>query len=595
MQRLLIALLGSLALGFGSTRTTAHAQQVVGGPSGDGTFTTFTGATTFSAPTGRQPGQVPPRDAQPSKPGTAVLRGLVMAADLGQPLRKAQIRLTSNGPSAPGQPPDNRLTNTDASGRYEFKEVRAGRYNVTASKAGGYITLSFGQQRPNEPGKPLEVLDGQTIEKIDFSLPRGGAITGRILDEFGDPLTDVQVTAARTQNQGGTRRLVPFGRAGTTNDIGEFRLFALPPGDYYLSATLRSQNGPVDTDDRSGYAPTYFPGTADVAAAQKLTVGLGQTINDLTFSLLPIRTSRVSGNAVDSQGRPMRGMVTAMLRTTGAVQFAGVNPGQVRPDGSFTINGLTPGDYTIQIQPQGPNGPDSEYATAEVTLSGSDVTGVQLVATKPSTVAGRVVVGAGDAQSPRPSTLRIGLQPVQNGGMVRGPFPAPVQVKDDWTFQTRARSGTMRVTTTGLQPPWTTKAVRYRGVDVTDTGIEVKPNEDLSDVEVELTNRITTVSGTVTNSRGEAVKEYWTVIFPRDREKWRSSPRYIRVSRSDTDGRYKVTGLPPTEYLAIALEVVDPGEASDPDFLDRIQNRATSLSLGEGDTKVLDLKLSPVQ
>jgi uncharacterized GH25 family protein len=592
MRRLLIVILGSLVLGVaGTTGSAAHAQQVVV-PNGNGGATSFL----FDAAAGQLPGQVPPRDAQQAKPGTAVLRGRVMAADLGQPLRKAQVRLTSNGPAAPGQPPDNRLTNTDANGRYEFKEVRAGRYNVTASKAGGYITLSYGQQRPNEPGKPLEILDGQTVERVDFTLPRGGAITGRILDEFGDPLTDVQVTASRVQNQGGTRRLVPFGRAGTTNDIGEFRLFALPPGDYYVSATLRNQNGPNnDTDDRSGYAPTYYPGTADVAAAQKLTVGLGQTVNDLTLSLLPTRTSRVSGSAVDSQGRPLRGIVTALLRNNSAVQFPGANPGQVRPDGSFTINGLTPGDYTIQIQPQGPNGPDSEYATAEVTLAGSDVTGVQLVSTKPSAIAGRVVVGSGDAQSPRPSTLRIGLTPIPIAGVGIGPFPAPTQVKDDWTFQAKARSGTMRVTTTGLQPPWTTKAVRYRGVDVTDTGIEVKPNEDLSDIEVELTNRTTTVSGIVTNSRGEAVKEYWTVIFARDREKWRSSPRYIRISRSDQDGRYKVTGLPPGEYLAVALEVVDPGEASDPDFLDRIQNRATALSLGEGDTKALDLKLSSLQ
>jgi hypothetical protein len=122
----------------------------------------------------------------------------------------------------------------------------------------------------------------------------------------------------------------------------------------------------------------------------------------------------------------------------------------------------------------------------------------------------------------------------------------------------------------------------------------VKPNEDLSDIEIELTNRITTLSGTVTNSRGETVKEYWTVIFARDREKWRPSSRYIRISRADQDGRYKVTGLPPSEYLAIAFEAVDAGEASDPDFLDRIQNRAISVSLGEGDTKALDLKLSSV-
>ena len=104
---------------------------------------------------------------------------------------------------------------------------------------------------------------GQTVEKVDFALPRGGVITGRILDEFGEPLADAQVAAQRYQNIGGRRRLMPAGRPAMTNDIGEFRLFAIPPGQYYLSATLRSMGMMGDTDDRSGYAPTYFPGTAE--------------------------------------------------------------------------------------------------------------------------------------------------------------------------------------------------------------------------------------------------------------------------------------------------------------------------------------------
>jgi 5-hydroxyisourate hydrolase-like protein (transthyretin family) len=233
---------------------------------------------------GLAPGQTPARDnAQPARPGTTTLRGRVFAGDTGQPLRKAQVRINSGGPSAAGQPPENRLAITDADGRYEFKELRAGRYNLQAQK-GSYIPLQWGQLRPNEPGKPLDILDGQTIEKVDFSLPRGGVITGRVLDEFGEPTPDVQVAVMRSQNVSGTRRLMPAGRVATTNDIGEFRVFAIPPGTYYLSATLRSNTiGGIDTDDRSGYAPTYYPGTADLASAQRLTMALGQTITDLSL------------------------------------------------------------------------------------------------------------------------------------------------------------------------------------------------------------------------------------------------------------------------------------------------------------------------
>src|SRR5437868_1717828 len=86
-----------------------------------------------------QPGQ-PANPNAPPAPGTSTLRGHVFAADTGQPLRKAQVRIMAM------EIRENRLATTDAEGRYEFKEVRAGRYNVSASK-GSYVGLSYGQQR----------------------------------------------------------------------------------------------------------------------------------------------------------------------------------------------------------------------------------------------------------------------------------------------------------------------------------------------------------------------------------------------------------------------------------------------------------------
>ena len=100
---------------------------------------------------------------------------------------------------------------------------------------------------------------------------------------------------------------------------------------------------------------------------------------------------------------------------------------------------------------------------------------------------------------------------------------------------------------------------------MTDTGVEVRPGEDISDVEVELTNRITDVSGLVTNSRGDPVKDYWVVFFARDPAKRRPPSRYVRTGRANQDGRFKMTGLPPGEYLAIAFDSIDLNEVTDPE------------------------------
>src|SRR6185312_11046975 len=173
---------------------------------------------------------------------------------------------------------------TDGDGRYEFRDLPGGRYNLSATKA-GYVTVQYGQTRPFESGKPLDLADAQLMDKADFSLPRGSAISGRLVDEFGDPIADAVVSAMRSAWAGGRRRLQPTGRTAQTNDLGQFRIYGLSPGDYYVSATFRAgdmvamdiamsavtgagSGGPTGSAPNSGYAPTYFPGTPSGSEAQ---------------------------------------------------------------------------------------------------------------------------------------------------------------------------------------------------------------------------------------------------------------------------------------------------------------------------------------
>jgi hypothetical protein len=487
-----------------------------------------------------------------------------------------------------GEVRENRMVTTDAEGKFEFKEVVPGRYNVSASK-GSYVSLQYGQQRPFEPGKPLEVLPTQTIEKVDFALPRGAVIIGRVLDEFSEPLLDAMVSMQRFQNIGGQRRLVPAGRPATTNDIGEFRLFAISPGQYYLSATFREMGMSGDSADRSGYAPTYFPGTSSIAEAQKITVALGQMISDINMVLMPTRVSHITGTALDSKGHPLMGVVMPVSRGDSLMMMFGP-PAQIKPDGSFVVSGLAPGRYMLQVRGVGADG---EAAFQEVSVNGDDVNDVKLVASKPSVVTGRILVDSAAAQALRPSTLRLGLQPVQMDMMMISDG-TPATVKDDLSFELKAFFGQLRVTLMPRTSGWSIRSVRYRGVDVTDAGMEIRPSEDISDVEVDLTNKVTEVSGLVTNGKGEAVKEYSIVVFPSDREKWAANSRYLKTARPDQDGRYKLNDLPPGEYRMIALDYLDQNEWNSPEFLDGIRSKATTFSVNEGESKSVDLNITAV-
>ena len=243
------------------------------------------------------PGQ-PPLD--PSQPGTATVRGHIFAADTGQPLRRAQVRMFA------GEIRENRLATTDANGAYEFTDVRAGRYTATASK-GSYVSISYGQQRSTDAPKPIEIHDRELVERLDFLLPRGGIISGRIVDEFGEPMPEVSVTIERYQFVRGRRTLAPTGRQVSTNDLGEFRLFGVAPGQYYLTATSRGQQfgfNPNSTD-RTAYPRTYFPGTTNAAEAQRLAIQSGQELADLVMMLRPVQAARITGTVTRSDGKPM--------------------------------------------------------------------------------------------------------------------------------------------------------------------------------------------------------------------------------------------------------------------------------------------------
>jgi Carboxypeptidase regulatory-like domain len=525
-----------------------------------------------------QPGQ-PANPNAPPAPGTSTVRGHVFASDSGQPLRKAQVRLMS------GELRENRLATTDVEGRYEFKEVRAGRYTISANK-GSYVGLAYGQQRPSDAPKPIAILDNQTVERMDFSLPRGGVITGRILDEFGEPMSDVQVSAQQYQTMQGQRRLVPTGRQGSTNDIGEFRLFGISPGQYYLMATWRSTN-PMNNQDKIAYAPMYYPGTENAAQAQRVTLAAGQELSDIVMSLKPLRATRVMGTATTSDGRPFRGMILAM--SSGGTGFTPPIPGQVRPDGAFTLNGLAPGEYTLRAQTFGPADPDGEVAMTTITATGDDITDVHLVSAKLSVISGHIVVDPAIA-SAQPTALSLMLIPIEQG-MMMAMGAAPGRMADDGTFELRSPPGKMRI---GLMNAggWFLRAVRLNGTDVTDAGLDFKPGQDISGLEVEVTNKTTVISGLVTNARGDAVKDYSAIAFSQDREKWKVTGRYQSVGRPDQDGRFKITGLAPGDYYIVALDKIEQGQATDPEFLDAIKTKATAIAIREGETRTLDLKIA---
>jgi hypothetical protein len=534
----------------------------------------------------------PPRADAPR--GTSIIRGQIVTADTGAPIRRAQVRI--NSPEAR----EGRVATTDQQGRFEIKELPAGRYTMTASK-GGFVALQYGQRRPSESGTPIELGDGQTIEKISIALPRGSVLGGRITDEFGEPVANASVTAFRYGYVGGARRLTPAGQNSrdTTDDQGQFRLFGLPPGDYYVSATLRT-GGPEVTDpmgELSGYSATYYPGTMNVAEAARVTLAVSQENTGISFGLIATKLVRVSGQVLMSDGAPAtNGMVmlvpsSANGRPGVAMQQGGAG-NRVDQNGTFRLPNVAPGRYQVQARAGG--GREFEISKMDLMVGAEDVEGLTMVTAPGATITGNVVTDTGEPFDFKPAQLQVGARP-GSPDMAMGVGGGASRVGDDWSFSLRNVTDAVILRAQAPQG-WAMKAVVINGQDITDTPTEFAAGQTVGGVQIVLTKKITSLTGQVTDSRGYPVLDATVVVFPSDEKLWTYQSRFIKAARPDQEGKFHVTGLPGLEnYLAVALQGLEDGQAGDPEFLATIKDLGTKVELGEGESKAVDVKLSAVK
>src|SRR6185503_19536458 len=303
----------------------------------------------------------------------------VFDAATNTPIRRAQIQASNNELFVDAL--------SDDLGRFRLTNLPQGEWRVTVSK-GGYFTSQPGQRRPFDPPPPIKLGRGERLS-ADVHLSRGGVITGRVSDDTGEPLAGLRVRVYRAKMVGGYRRLEDVGAADQTDDTGAYRIFGLPPGDYYVAASLRM--APADSVVQTTYSPTYYPGTGELAQAQRIRVDLG-TESTAIFPLLPVRSVSVTGMVLTSAGGPANAFLNLV---SDAAEFGtplGIG-GVTQPGGTFTIPDVPPGRYMLNASLRG-DGP-AEAGSMPVTVVNDDVTGNTIVTGRPATMKGRFVADAG--------------------------------------------------------------------------------------------------------------------------------------------------------------------------------------------------------
>ncbi|MEO5821767.1 MAG: carboxypeptidase-like regulatory domain-containing protein [Vicinamibacteraceae bacterium] len=456
----------------------------------------------------------------------------------------------------------------------------------------------------------------------------GGVIEGRVIDDQLRPLADAKVSAQRVRGVGSQLEVWPieaassprrgssWGPTAVTNRLGIYRIEGLPPGPYYVSAIApnppQKRPGPgTRLSEAVGYGPTFYPGSTTVAYASSVRLRADDEMTGIDIRVEKRRLARLSGHVsgtrgrLDVEGASVRLAPSAMFGAGRLDAFTGHSA--LAADGAFSIEAVPPGDYVLIARSVSPlvlrevartgssepltRDPGAEFATLKVTVNGEDVTELELPLSAGGRIAGRITVD-GRPYTPGRKYVAVVARPLDEDATIAG--ASEVGVTRDGTFEIRGVAGRFILRVGDIAPDMALARVELFGRDVADAGVIVSPRESVSDVTIMLTSSPTELTGRIAKPPADhsPAGPCTVLVFSDDANQWSlPSSRYVAVTSPQPGGVFSIVGLPPGNYLALAVRDADDLDAIDPEYLRRVARLGQKVRLREGETTAVALAL----
>jgi protocatechuate 3,4-dioxygenase beta subunit len=519
-----------------------------------------------------------------SPTNTASVAGTVVKEPGSQPLKKVLLHLIAEDQKQGG----NYTADTDSEGRFRFDKVEPGRYRLLLEKTG------FHQINPRghlAEGSALSAHAGEDIHDLLFQMLPSAVITGRVVDEDGDPLAGYGVSLLRKRP--GKSREPELAGEERTNDLGEYRFPGLFPGQYLVAVVpipdisnfLPKSKDPAEPAAKPdlSYLTTYYPGTTDSTQASVIDLRAGDEM-PVNFTLVPARSYRIRGvvTGIPANQKPM-----VQLISRGVTQR--MDGADVSTDGQFEIRGVAPGSYSITVF----SGAEGQTLSARqnITVVASDVDGIKLLPTRPFTLLGHLRC---EGQPPKDMTqytvsLR-GTDDVEGGSIYAipgGVSGTQVDRVGDFRF-TDLTPGSYLVQVYDRERPDTFLKWVSLGSSNADTGFRLTGPGSL---ELVVSSRGATLEG-VALDKDQPASNATVVAVPE--EKYRQLHDRYGIGFTDQNGHFTIRGLAPGRYTAFAWQDLDEGLYYDADFLKSQESNGTSLKVEEGSGHKIELHVSAV-
>lgn len=487
---------------------------------------------------------------------------------------------------------------------------------IRGSVIAGTLRLPSGEPAHN---MPIAVVAIETVNGVRRLRLAGGRTTTDDRGEyrvFGLPPGEYLVQAQPSGLLTGALTAASDAPQTTSAEVSWARQSSARAGNVAPTAPPAPQRGRT-----MNYATVYFPGTPDATLATSIHVGAAEERRGIDFALALVTTTAISGTTVAEDGAPLAN-VTLQLVT----EDAGLNAGQLltrRPavasgaDGSFRIPAVPPGRYRLigrassaGAAPAGADvAPGVRWADEPLVVTGPDVASVTLTMRPGMTVAGRLDFKTSAIAPPSPDDLaraRVTVTPAAvTGGaaeaLVSGAASATTAVGRDGTFSVsglppnRYRVNVSMpgmVTTPAASGRWSLAAITLRGANVLDGTLELRPGDDVKDLVVMLSDRMTELRGSLTDRAGHPAAGFPIVVFSASRADWFAGSRRVTTARPSTDGTFRLVGLPPGRYFLSAVVAVDAADLEDAAFLEGLTAGALTVTLTEGRATVQNIRLA---
>ena len=528
--------------------------------------------------------QDPPTATKPKVPEeTCAVAGTVFRSTDNAPLKSAIVELILDGDHEHAI-----AARTTADGQFRLKNLPAGQYDFYVSR-NGYVTAKYGQKKPSDPGSKLSLRPGQTIQDLVFRLERAAVIAGRVFDEDGEPMPRVSVMAMRQSFSKGKKRLLDAA-SSETNDLGEYRIYGLEPGRYYLSANATEEGYAVGEKQYSespkagpekSYTRLYYPGTSDMSRASTVQVKGAEEVPSVDFLMKEQPVVRVSGRIVSAftkdTGRNYFDVRLLPKNQSELFSHMSYSAPRVHRDGTFELPNITPGEYTVIAMQFSEQMHSSEQ---DLEVGSTDVEGLLLVIGAGSDVHGTVVWEGKRSVEKDGLTVMVAAPGLdfRVGGNALVDKNSQFVLKD-------LPDGQFRVDVYGMGKDCYIKEIRV-GENRAE-GNTVKLSRSSGEVQITISSRGAKVAGAVLTAESLPVANAWVVAVAES--SWLGQKAWSVTT--DQNGRYELRGLPSGKFKVYSWQDLEEGSWEDPDVLKEYEEKGISIEVQEGDAKAMDLNL----